>query len=332
MRRFIRYIILFSLIILAFFMAGEWYVRSIPNPARYKHQWMLAHSTQVETLILGSSHCFYGIEPQILGPNAFSLAQPTQTYRYDLWELQRYPMPKLKTVILPFSYQSLFEDLESEPRLRYWAVRYRLYMDCPIHYYISQYGWECLHIPSFREKLTSLWRPPKVKWDSLGFGLTNGYQSLLVESKDNGLQRVKENTYIGMKSLALCTGELDSIASICDRRGINLVLFTSPTSESFRRYANQHQIDISRRVLRRVMARHPSISYYNYWADADFTPAHFYDADHLNLRGASLLTLKLLSDMRKSRIAHSNYVGTKKHDFRKKGNNSGDFCIYRNKE
>lgn len=332
MRRFIQYIILFSLIILTFFMAGEWYVRSIPNPARYKHQWMLAHSTQVETLILGSSHCFYGIEPQILGPNTFSLAQPTQTYRYDLWELQRYPMPKLKTVILPFSYQSLFEDLESEPRLRYWAVRYRLYMDCPIHNYISQYGWECLHIPSFREKLTSLWRPPKVKWDSLGFGLTNGYQSLLVEGQDNSLQRVKENTYIGMKSLALCTRELDSIASICDKRDINLVLFTSPTSESFRRYANQHQIDICRRVLRRVIARHTSISYFNYWADADFTPAHFYDADHLNLRGASLLTLKLLSDMRKKMCVRSNFDETKTHNFGKKGNNSSVFGIWGNKE
>lgn len=303
MSRFIRYTILFSVIILAFFLIGECYVRSIPNPARYKHQWMMAHSKEVETLILGSSHCFYGVEPQVFGPNTFSLAQPTQTYRYDLWELTRYPMPKLKTVIIPFSYQSLFEDLENEPRLRYWAVRYRLYMDCPIHSYISQYGWECLHIPSFREKLTSLWRPAKVKWDSLGFGLTNGYESLIVEGKDNGLQRVKENSYPDMKSLSLCTKELDSIASFCDKRGIHLVLFTSPTSESFRRYANKHQIDISRRVLRRVMARHRSISYFCYWADPDFTPSHFYDADHLNLKGASLLSLKLLSDMIRKGIA-----------------------------
>lgn len=297
MRRFIHYIILFSLIILCLFGAGEWFVRSIPNPARYKHRWMLKHSEQVRTLILGSSHCFYGIDPHIFGANSFSLAQPTQTYRYDLWELNHYPMPKLRMVILPFSYQSLFEDLENEPSLRYWAVRYRLYMDCDIHSHLSEYGWECLHIPSFKEKLTSLWRPPKVKWDSLGFGLTNGYESLLVEDKDNGRQRVKENTYPDMKNLSLCTQELDSIASFCDKRNIRLILFTSPTSVSFRRYASKHQIDISKRVLRRIIRRHRSISYFCYWDDPDFTPEHFYDADHLNLRGARLLSGKLYKDI-----------------------------------
>ena len=155
MKIFIRQTLTFSIIILALITAGEAYVRSMPNPARFKHQWMLSHSQEVETLILGSSHCFYGLNPTAMGPNTFSMALPTQPYRYDWYELTHYPLPRLKNVVLPFSYQSLFEDLESEPRLRYWAVRYRLYMDCDIHSPLSIYGLECLHVASFKEKLSS---------------------------------------------------------------------------------------------------------------------------------------------------------------------------------
>ena len=296
MKKFLNKIFIFSLIILALIAAGEAYVRSLPNPARFKHQWMLSHSQEVETLILGSSHCFYGLNPAAMGPNAFSLAQPTQSYRYDWYELSRYPLPRLRCVVLPFSYQSLFEDLESEPRLRYWAVRYRLYMDCDIHSPLSPYGLECLHIASFKEKLSSLWRPAQLTWDSLGFGTSYAYTSLLEQGRDNGQQRAEENSYPDQHSLALCTDMLDSIASFCDRRNIRLLLITTPTSTSFRAHCLKRQMEVNDSVLHRMRQRHPSIEYRSYWADPDFTTADFYDADHLNLRGAAKLTDKVVSD------------------------------------
>ena len=296
MKIFIRQTLTFSIIILALITAGEAYVRSMPNPARFKHQWMLSHSQEVETLILGSSHCFYGLNPTAMGPNTFSMALPTQPYRYDWYELTHYPLPRLKNVVLPFSYQSLFEDLESEPRLRYWAVRYRLYMDCDIHSPLSIYGLECLHVASFKEKLSSLWRHGQLTWDSLGFGTSYANTSLLNQCKDNGRQRAEENTYPDQHSLPLCTQMLDSIATYCDRRSIRLLLITTPTSPSFRAHCLKRQIAVNDSVLRRIMQRHPSIEYRNYWTDPDFTPADFYDADHLNLRGAAKLTNKVVRD------------------------------------
>ena len=296
MKRFLRKTLIFSLIILSLFGAGEMYVRSLPNPARYKHQWMKAHSQEVETLILGSSHCFYGINPAAFGPRSFSLAQPTQPYRYDWYELNHYPLPRLKTVVIPFSYQSLFEDLEAEPRLRYWAVRYRLYMECDIHSPFSVYNFECLHIASFKEKLTSLWRPAQLKWDSLGFGTSYGTTSLLAEGQDNGPQRATENTYTDHHSLALNTNFLDSIAGYCDKRKVNLLLVTTPTSPSFRANCAERQVAVSDSVLQQVMKRHPSIRHLDYWADSDFKNADFYDADHLNQLGAAKLTKKVIND------------------------------------
>ena len=300
MKLFLRNISVFALLIIAFFALAEAYVRNLPNPARYKHQWMLKHSAQVETLVMGNSHCFYGINPSLLGDYAFSLAQPSQTYRYDYYLLKHYNMPRLSTVVLPFSYTSLFEDIEYEPHLQYWAVRYRLYMDCDIHSRWSRYGMECLNIVPFKEKLTSLWKPSQLKWDSLGFGTSYGTVSLLAEGKDNGAQRAQENTYEGMKSLQFCTSMLDSISTWCDAKNVRLVLVSTPTWGTFRQHCDPRQVEKADSTLHRVLQRHPKVLYYNHWEDSSFVITDFYDADHLNQRGARKLTLMLKNEVEKS--------------------------------
>ena len=80
----------FLIILLAFFipvlcvLAGlEYMVRKAPNEYQYKAQWMEKNADRVETLILGTSHAFYGINPSYLGPNAFSLAASAQSLQYD---------------------------------------------------------------------------------------------------------------------------------------------------------------------------------------------------------------------------------------------------------
>lgn len=300
MKLFLRHIFIFALVILLPLVAAELYVRHMPNPAAYKHQWMLQHSEEVETLVLGSSHTFYGVNPSLLGPHAFSLAQPTQPYRYDSYLLHHYPMPRLKRVILPYSYQSLFEDLESTPSLQYWAVRYRLYMDCDLHSPLSTYGFECMHIAPFREKLTSLWRPAQLSWDSLGFGTSYGHQSLIAQGRDNGPQRARENTYVNENQQQMYErinfhfSLLKDIAHHCATHHIQLTLVTTPTTPSFRANTNREQEAITAHTLRQLLTLYPNIQYFNFAADPDFLPTDFYDADHLNQLGANKLTQKLI--------------------------------------
>lgn len=297
MKRFLRYILIFSIIVLVPLIAAEVYVRNMPNPARDKHQYMLAHGSEVWTLVLGSSHCFYGVNPTLLGPHAYSLAQPTQSYRYDYYQLTHYNLSNLHTVILPYSYQSLFEDIEAQPHLHFWAVRYRLYMDCDLHSPLSEYGFECLHIPAFKEKLTSLWRPAQLKWDSLGFGTSNGETSLIAQGRDNGLQRAEENTYAAMESLEDNTELLDSICSFCEARGVRLVLLTTPVTKSFREHCDPRQVAVGEQRLITMLRKHPGVIHLDHWTDPDFEDADFYDADHLNMRGANKLTRKIVGQI-----------------------------------
>lgn len=292
MKSFVCKISVFSLCILLPLLCAEVYVESLPNPSRSKHMWMQQHSRSVKTLILGSSHTFYGVRPDLL-PSAYSLAQIAQTYRYDDYLLKHYPTDSLRTVILPFSYFSLYEDFESMPRERFNAIRYRIYMDCDIHPRISYYGFEFSSINSLTEKLKSLWQSPSLSWDSLGWG-TDYTLARRPSLWDNGADAAANNTYADTTLVPLNTALLDDMMTYCEHRGIQLLLITTPLSHDFLSNQSTGQLCRNATQLSSLLAAHPAVKYVDYSADSDFSDADFYDSHHLNEYGAEKLTLKLL--------------------------------------
>ena len=90
MKRFVKYLALFALPLLALLAAGEWLVRQYPNSYRYKAEWMDAHADSVQTLVMGASHIYYAIIPDSLATNTFNLSNVSQLYEYDWFLLNRY--------------------------------------------------------------------------------------------------------------------------------------------------------------------------------------------------------------------------------------------------
>lgn len=298
MNRFLLRTALFALMVLATLLAGEAYVRQYPNPARDKHQWMLQHAGEVETLVLGSSHTFYGVRPDMLGPHAFSLAMVSQTYRYDDYLLQHYAMPRLRTVILPFSYFSLYDDFELMPDEPFTATRYRIYMDCDIHPWLSLWHLECAQGAAFKEKLRSLWKPAVMTWDSLGFG-TNYTAASRLEEWDNGAHRAEANTHpTDIPSVTVNTQALRHIMDFCKERGVRLILLSTPCMPSFVAHQDSMQTAFNERTLQSLLSEHPEVVRLDWTADSAFRrPAEgfpdFYDSDHLSLEGATRLSERL---------------------------------------
>lgn len=298
MKLFVKNIALFSIVIIMIIAAAEIYVENLSNPCKDKHKWMLAHSENVETLVLGSSHTYYGIRPDMLGKNAYSLALVSQTYRYDAYLLQHYNMPKLKNVIIPFSYFSLWEDIDLQKEMSFEATRYRIYMDCDIHSRIGEYGFEFMHINSFKEKLKSIYTPSKMSWDEYGWG-TNYTIESRNEDWDNGEIRAKNNTYPdNSEYVSLNINFLQNIIDFCNNRNIKVTIITTPVSYTFLKYESSYQKEINKKELRRILKQNPNIKYLNFENDSSFTDKDFYDADHLNTDGATKLTLKLSEMMR----------------------------------
>lgn len=301
MRSFLIRFGVFAVMVLATLMAGEIYVRQYPNPARDKHMWMLTHSEDVRTLVLGSSHTFYGVKPNLLGPHAYSLAMVSQTYRYDLYLLQHYPMPQLATVVLPFSYFSLFDDFETMPDEPFTATRYRIYMDCDIHPWLSFWNLECMQGTAFKEKIRSLWTPAQTTWDSLGYG-TNYRLASRPTDWDNGVERAHTNNRMQdgciPSSVALNRQYLESIMDYCQRRGIRLILLSTPCMPSFVSHRNPAQVALNESILRELLAVHPEVVRLDWEQDYTFRKMEenypdFYDADHLSDVGATQLSLRL---------------------------------------
>lgn len=289
MKGFLRLLLTFSALVTLTLAAGECYVRHLPNPARDKHEWMLAHSREVRTLVLGSSHTFYGLDPALLGPHAFSLAQVSQTYRYDDWLLRRYPTDSLRTVIVPFSYFSLYEDFEYGTGDIHYISRYRIYMDCPIHSVCSPHVLECTRFDAFKERLKSLWQPPRLTWTELGWG-SNNRSELRPAAWDNGAERAKGNTYADTGAVNANTAFLASIFEFCRKRNVQVILLSTPLTPSFRDNECPEQRARNRHVLDRLLRKYPEVCRMDLEADSRFSDADFFDADHLSDRGAKKLS------------------------------------------
>ena len=125
MRKFLKKILLYALPIILMSVAMELLVEQIPNSYTYKRQYMEQHAAQVQTLVLGSSYAYDGIDAAQL-PNAFNLANSSQCFEDDYHLLAKYlpAMDSLKTVILPLSYSSL-QMVSSSNRRGYYTI----YMD-----------------------------------------------------------------------------------------------------------------------------------------------------------------------------------------------------------
>lgn len=288
MKRFLIRVSEFALAVLLLLGAAEWYVRSLPNPSRDKHQMMLRHSSKVRILVLGSSQTFYGIDPSELGRDAYSLAQVSQTYRYDNELLHHYPFPRLRYVILPFSFFSLYEDFELQIDYTY-VPRYRLYMDCGVHSYFSRAGLELLQKQAFLEKLKSLWQVPQLEWNAqTGFGIYR--KSRRAQVWDDGKEKIRKDTYEVPGLAAVNETFLMRIFSYCVQHHVKVILITPPVSPVYYRAQNRSQRAYNHRVLVRMLKQWKNVNYYNFEQDSRFTSDDFFDATHLNTQGAQKLT------------------------------------------
>ena len=110
MKKYIKTCFFFVLPLIILAIPLEYIIRQVPNPYKYKYDWMQKNAGDVEILIFGSSHTFYGIRPEFFEEKAFNLANASQGIRQDLYLLKYWASryKKLKTVIYPISFSTWF--------------------------------------------------------------------------------------------------------------------------------------------------------------------------------------------------------------------------------
>lgn len=289
MRRFLIYCSLFGSMVAFALLVGECIISTSSNSYRYKHNWMLENGSEVEMLIMGSSHSYYGIHPQKLSSRSFNLANVSQNFEYDFLLLKNYEnrLHNLRTVILPVSYCSLF-DVPFEDGNEWWyAINYKKYMDVDVHSDVSKYNFELSKMSVYSGRLMNIISGKGLPLcDSLGFGLGYTLSDRPYTWREDAYSTVERHTAANWNALDENVYFLRSIMALCREHSWNIILVTLPASHYYYNSLDSAQMGKMYQIIESVQRDFPDVKYFDFLKSDEFGDDDFFDCDHLNSIGA----------------------------------------------
>jgi len=299
MKRFVIKTIYISLPILGVAILMELLLRNTPNDYLFKKQYLDKHSSEIETLILGSSHSFYGFNPEYFSSNTFNASHISQSLNYDFEILKKYQdqFKNLKTIILPISYFTLFGKLEAGSES--WRVKnYIIYYDLNSSKSLIDYS-EVLsnRINVNIKRIASYYvlGNSTISCTDLGWGTSYNSKNArdLAEtgktaSKRHTMEDINSDKYqqIFQENIFI----LESIIQWSNKNNVNVLLLTPPAFETYRQNLNQEQLKITINTTSEICSRYENCIYENLLSDINFVALDFFDADHLSEIGAKKLS------------------------------------------
>ena len=302
MKKFLIKIVSIALPFLAIALIMEVLLRAIPNDYVLKKEFLNKGSNNIETLILGSSHSYYGLNPTFFSSNTFNAGYISQTLDYDYEILKKYQskFKKLKTIILPISYFSFYEKLEATEE--FWRIKnYIIYFDMDTaKSFINHTEILSLPVKTNLKRLIDYYilDKPSITSTKLGWGsnFTSENAKDLIKS---GEPRARVNTYINKPNYKLVfnanTITINEIVAWCNNRNIRLLLLTTPAFETYCQNLDKEQLNVTIKKAETLDLKNKNCNYLNLLKDDRFDAKDFYDADHLSDIGAEKLS-KLINE------------------------------------
>ena len=252
MKKFLRNIALYALPVLVVAAVMEIVAEAIPNSYTYKRGYMEQHGAQIQTLILGSSNAYDGLNPSVL-PHAFNLANSSQTLEDDYRLLAKYidSMDSLQTVIIGLGYHSLGATTEDNRR-----TYYTIYMDLYPRWPISKYSFEVCNTEVLVKKMIKYAVSHDVtRCDSLGqrVGHTKEAVETGAEWWNKDVLSLVENDKlkIGNRTLEIeeNTQYLEAIVDLCNAHNVQPVIVQMPVMGEYKKKLPKEQIALMEDVL-----------------------------------------------------------------------------------
>jgi hypothetical protein len=299
MKRFVIKTIFVSLPILVVAILIEFLLRAAPNDYLLKKNYLDKKSAAVETLILGNSHSFYGLNPQYFSTTTFNASHISQSLNYDFEILKKYQnkLKKLKTIVLPISYFTLFSKLEVGSES--WRVKnYIIYYDMNSSNSFTDYS-EVLNnrMNVNGKRLISYYLLGKsiISCTDLGWGKDYNSENSkdLSETGKTAAQRHSKDelNFEGNKEILRDNILiLRSIINWCKDHNVKIVLMMPPAFETYRNYLNHEQLKISLNITKEMCSKYGNCIFLDLLNDSNFKAIDFYDADHLSEIGAKKLS------------------------------------------
>jgi hypothetical protein len=280
----------------------------VPNIFSVKRARCQALAPEIDTIVLGSSNAFNGINPAGLSGSAFNLAVPSQSHFYDdrIGRMEMACLPHLRRIIVPVSYVSLFWQLHESPE------EWRQY------YYRQEWGIPPLR-PGDRWNLKNWSRvalaSPETAFNNLCKGFRKsraaevdprGWNASLPAGPGNALtlEAVKQhlashNALAFQANFAPNLGYLRALITEAQARHIEVVLITLPVWDGYRAQVEPALWNQTRATLEGLSAQY-GIRYLDFFQEPRLGAGAFLDGDHLNATGAAQFT-RILDDALNSR-------------------------------
>ena len=250
MRKFIIKTLLLLLPIAISALSAEYLLQQIPNDYVYKKNYLDKHSTRIQTLILGSSHAYFGINPVYFSQNTFNASHISQSLDFDLAILNKYQknLDDLDAIVLPISYFTLFSKLGDGAEA--WRVK-----NYTIYYGLNAKSLsDCSEVLSnkLKQNISRLYfyyikNKNDITCTEFGWGTT--YRSELAKDlQETGKTAAKRHTrddIFSEKDGKIYTENLNilkSFSELCNQRNVKLIFLTTPTYHTYRKNLNTEQI------------------------------------------------------------------------------------------
>lgn len=299
MKRFVIKTIYISLPILLVGILMEILLRNTPNDYLFKKQYLDNHSSEIETLILGSSHSFYGFNPEYFSSNTFNASHISQSLNYDFEILKKYQdkFQNLKTIVLPISYFTLFGKLEAGSeswRVKNYVIYYGMNSSKSLIVY-SEVLSNRINVNFKRMVSYYLLSNSTISCSNLGWGTNYNSKNAkdLIESGKTAAKRHTRDDINSYKYQEIFNDNkliLNSIIQWCKKNNINVLLLTPPAFETYRQNLNSEQLNTTINTTSEICSKYDNCIYLNLLSDTNFVSRDFYDADHLSEIGAKKLS------------------------------------------
>lgn len=295
MKKFISNLLLFIAPLFIIGIILQVLLVKIPSDYKYKKEYLDQNASKIKTLCLGSSHIYYGINPDYMKANTFNASYVAQYLNYDLAILEKYKndWKNLKSIVIPIDYFSLYGRLETTTeswRKKNYVLYYDISFDNDIAdrvEILSQFKANILKIYSFYYLKENSITCTKLGW---GFGFDSEKKNDLLETGKNAALRhsSKDDKYFN-ENLQV----LQSIIKFARDRNIQVYMVTTPANKTYTENLNKLQLYRTINIAQKLASANSNVHYNNFLNNVDFDENDFYDADHLNDLGAKKFTLKI---------------------------------------
>jgi hypothetical protein len=306
--KLIKKLVLLIIPVILLIILFEVKARDLENGFTLKKSLLEKNPEDIQILILGSSHGYFSINPELVDNKSFNMAYFSQDLYYDYMLFDKYKskLKNLKCIVLSLSYFSLWYDLNDTPEkwrkifyCKYFDIKAKSGMsfadliDIKSYSFAFFYTFDKTLYGTINKRLFSF----GTKMNSLGWNTDTLAYS--VDSTEDMIGKGKErvdfaNSLINKKNYADNIKLIDELKKYATENNIKLVFVTTPVSYAYSLYTDKKLYsDFQKKVTE--YTDNKNIFYLNYFSDNRFSMKDFYDYDHLNGKGATRFS-RILKD------------------------------------